>query len=193
MTHYEVLGVSAAATTAQVRAAFRRLVREHHPDTSPAGSVETLAAINEAWRVLGDPRSRRDYDRSLLPPQPSVSGHPGGRETLGTQRPGMTVPPPIPAKVPWRFLAGMAAVGIALVMLGVFTYKPSKPGPPDNVLEKGSCVVIQDNGDAVEVNCDDSHDGVVDSVIGSDEQCPPPLEPHRDRLGLGVACISFDI
>ena len=65
MTHYEVLGVSREATTAQVRAAFRKLARAHHPDTSTSGSAESLAPINEAWRVLGDPVLRRDYDRSL--------------------------------------------------------------------------------------------------------------------------------
>ena len=55
---------------------------------------------------------------------------------------------------PWRFLAGMAAVGIAFVVLGVITYEPSPPGPPDRLLEPGSCVVIEDNGDAAEVNCE---------------------------------------
>ena len=103
------------------------------------------------------------------------------------------VPPPIPAKVPWRFLAGMVAVGVIVVLIGVFTYEPSEPKPPDNLVEKGSCVVIQDNGDAVEVNCQDSHDGVVDSLISSDEQCPSGLEPHRDQQGLGIACIRFDV
>ncbi len=87
----------------------------------------------------------------------------------------------------------MTAVGIVIVLLGVFTYEPSAPGPPDNVLESGSCVVIEDNGDASEVNCDNDHDGVVESMIGADERCPAEFEPHRDRQGLGVVCIRFNI
>ena len=186
MTHYEVLGVSRDATTAQIRAAFRRQARQHHPDTSAVASAEKLTAINEAWRVLGDPNLRRAYDNSLS----SVSGHPGGPETLDTSPPA-----PLPeSSFPWRFLAGLAVVGIAIALLGVFTYKPSKPAKPDNVLQKGSCVVIQDNGDASEVNCEDSHDGVVEQVlVGEGEQCPPDLEPHRDQQGLGVVCIRFDV
>ena len=76
------------------------------------------------------------------------------------QSPYVAPEPLPPSNFPWRFLAGLAVVGIAIVLLGVFTYQPSKPGPPDNVLQPGSCVVIQDNGDAAEVNCDSDHDGV---------------------------------
>ena len=186
MTHYEVLGVSRQASTAQVRAAFRRLARAHHPDTSASGSAAALAPINEAWRVLGDPVLRREYDRLLAGDDVRVVVEPD-------PTPPPTLVPPPPSSFPWRFLAGMAAVGIAIVLLGVFTYKPSKPGPPDNVLVVGSCVVIADNGDASEVNCDSDHDGVVEGLLVADEQCPAGLEPHRDSQGLGVACIHFDV
>lgn len=188
MTHYEVLGVSPDASTAQVRTAFRRLVREHHPDTNASGSSEALAAINEAWRVLGDLRLRRDYDRSLS----SVSRRTGGPETLDAPLAAETVEPPPESSFPWRFLAGLAAVGVAIALLGVFTYEPPKSRPPDNVLEQGSCVVIQDNGDAAEVNCEDSHDGVVVTRIADDEPCPADSEAHRDQQGLGVVCVRFD-
>ena len=183
MNHYEVLGISRDASPAQVREAFRRSARAHHPDTSTSGSAESLTPVNEAWRVLGDPVSRRAYDRTLdAGPRP---------EPVEFATP---VPTPVPeSSFPWRFLIGLAVVGIGIVLLGVFTYQPSKPGPPDNVLEKGSCVVIQDNGDAAEVNCDTDHDGVVESLIGADELCPAGLEPHRDQQGLGVVCVQFNI
>jgi molecular chaperone DnaJ len=187
VTHYEVLGVDRDASLSQVRAAFRRLARAHHPDTSRSGSTESLAPINEAWRVLGDSALRRAYDRSL------AAGEPFEPVPEWTSTPTPTIVLPPESSFPWRFLAGMTVVGIGIVLLGVFTYTPSKPGPPDNVLEKGSCVVIEDNGDASEVNCDTDHDGVVESLITSDQRCPPEFEPHRDRQGLGVACIRFDI
>jgi hypothetical protein len=185
MTHYEVLGVGRDASTSQIRTAFRRLARAHHPDTSTAGSAESLAPINEAWRVLGDPVLRHAYDRSLVVEQ---------SHTIADDRvPAAPIEPPPPASFPWRFLAGLTAVGLGVVVLGVLTYEPSKPGPPDNLLQAGSCVVIEDNGDATEVNCDTDHDGVVESLISADELCPADLEPHRDSQGLGVVCIRFDV
>jgi molecular chaperone DnaJ len=185
VTHYDVLGVRRDASTSQIRAAFRELARAHHPDTSASGSTESLAPINEAWRVLGDPVLRRAYDRSLVPQ----------REPPVEQQwaPAANLAPPPPSSFPWRFLAGMTAVGIAIVLLGVFTYKPSDPAPPDNLLQAGSCVVIEDNGDASEVNCETDHDGVIDSLLAEGSQCPTGLEPHRDRQGLGVFCVRFDI
>ncbi len=189
MTHYEVLGVGRKASTSEIRAAFRRLARAHHPDTSPSGSAESLAPINEAWRVLGDPVLRFDYDRSLdivAPPDP-------GSEWAAQAAPTYVPVPPPESTFPWRFLAVLTAIGIGVVLLGVFTYTPSKPPPPDNVLQAGSCVVIAENGDASEVNCDTDHDGVVESLLIADELCPSDAEPHRDSQGLGVACIRFDI
>lgn len=139
--------------------------------------------------MLGDPALRRAYDRSLdVPDQPSADAT-SSREWEPAPVPG----PPPESSFPWRFLAGLTAVGIGIVLLGVFTYEPSTPGPPDNVLEAGSCVVIEDNGDASEVNCNDDHDGVVESVIGDGDLCPFEFEPHRDRQGLGVVCIRFNV
>jgi len=184
VTHYEVLGIDCNASMSQVRAAFRREARAHHPDTSRSGSAESLAPINEAWRVLSDPAQRRAYDRSLeVHEQPSPSP---------AQERAPVPAPPRQSNVPWRFLAGLTAVGIGIVLLGVFTYEPSIPGPPDNILGAGSCVVIEANGDASEVNCETVHDGVVESLIGADELCPFEFEAHRDRQGLGVVCIRFD-
>ncbi len=187
MNHYEVLGVTRTATPAQLRSAFRRLARAHHPDTSATGSADALAPINEAWRVLGDPQLRRAYDRSL-DAEPSAG-------SAADWAPGtpVTVAPLPPSNFPWRFLLGLAVVGIAIVLLGVFTYTPSKQGPPDNVLEPGSCVVIDDTLSAAEVNCDADHDGVVESLIGPGVECTPPMRPYRDQQGLGMVCIRFDV
>jgi molecular chaperone DnaJ len=57
---YAVLGVSPAATTAEIKAAYRTLVKRHHPD---AGGDDTrIVALNAAWEVLGDGERRRRYD-----------------------------------------------------------------------------------------------------------------------------------
>lgn len=65
--HYAVLGVAASATHAQIRAAFRRLARAHHPDAN-AGVTDdqrSFKSVARAWEVLGDPARRRAYDERL--------------------------------------------------------------------------------------------------------------------------------
>jgi curved DNA-binding protein len=62
--YYQVLGVAKSATQDEVRKAFRKLARQHHPDV--AKDKKTAEAkfkeINEAYEVLGDTQKRREYD-----------------------------------------------------------------------------------------------------------------------------------
>jgi len=62
--HYATLGVPKTATQDEIKAAYRKLAKQHHPDLG--GDAEKLKAINEAYSVLGDPAKRSEYDR----PQP---------------------------------------------------------------------------------------------------------------------------
>ena len=48
---YLVLGVAATASGAEIKAAYRALVKQHHPDAG--GDEEAILAINAAWEVLG--------------------------------------------------------------------------------------------------------------------------------------------
>lgn len=62
---YSVLGVKRDASDKEIRAAFRRLARKHHPDVNP-GNAEAEARfkeINAAYEVLSDAENRRKYDR----------------------------------------------------------------------------------------------------------------------------------
>ena len=58
---YAVLQVASTASQDELKAAYRRLVKQHHPDTG--GDEETILALNAAWEQLGDPQSRRAFDR----------------------------------------------------------------------------------------------------------------------------------
>ena len=62
---YRVLGVSREASNDVIKKAYRKLVFEHHPDRNPnSKDAETrIREINEAYEVIGDPESRRSYDR----------------------------------------------------------------------------------------------------------------------------------
>jgi DnaJ-class molecular chaperone len=59
---YEVLGVSPAASTAELRRAYRKLALEHHPDRAGPHSAPRFAQIAEAYRMLSDPTARTAYD-----------------------------------------------------------------------------------------------------------------------------------
>ena len=96
-----------------------------------------------------------------------------------------------PPRFPWRFMGVMALVGIAFVMLGVFTAGDPKPHAVDNVLHAGDCVVIEANGDASERLCTDPHDGVVALFLSNGSACPADTQPHRDLLGMGIACVQM--
>ncbi len=59
--YYKILGVERDASQEDIKRAFRRLAREHHPDTH-RGSEEKFKEINEAYEVLRDPEKRKQYD-----------------------------------------------------------------------------------------------------------------------------------
>src|SRR4051812_18289065 len=63
--YYELLGVPRGADDATIKAAYRRLAKEHHPDRHNGCTDQEarFKAINEAYDVLKDPQKRAAYDR----------------------------------------------------------------------------------------------------------------------------------
>ncbi len=59
--YYEILGVPKSATEDDIKKAFRKLARKHHPDAG--GSEERFKEINEAYEVLSDSEKRKQYDQ----------------------------------------------------------------------------------------------------------------------------------
>ncbi len=62
--YYSTLGVAKTATDKELKQAYRKLARKHHPDVNPSDkSAESrFKEINEAYEVLGDPTKRKKYD-----------------------------------------------------------------------------------------------------------------------------------
>src|ERR1700729_2616191 len=76
--YYEILGVKKSASAEEIRKAFRKLARKHHPDVNPGdkSAEEKFKEINEAYQVLSDSEKRKRYDQlgpdwnSMPPPGP---------------------------------------------------------------------------------------------------------------------------
>jgi curved DNA-binding protein len=62
--YYEVLGTARNASDADIKKAFRKLARQHHPDVAKnkREAEERFKEINEAYEVLSDPAKRKKYD-----------------------------------------------------------------------------------------------------------------------------------
>ena len=63
--YYDILGVPRGADEKEIRQAYRRLARQHHPDVNPGdeASAERFKSINAAYEVLSDADKRAKYDR----------------------------------------------------------------------------------------------------------------------------------
>lgn len=65
--YYDILGVSKSASDEEIKKAYRKMAREHHPDVVSDVDKEAAEArfkeINEAYRILSDPEKRKMYDQ----------------------------------------------------------------------------------------------------------------------------------
>jgi molecular chaperone DnaJ len=64
--HYKTLNVTPTATPAEIKQAYRRLVKLFHPDSnSKTADHEEIVRLNAAYEILGDSQQRQSYDRQL--------------------------------------------------------------------------------------------------------------------------------
>lgn len=65
---YEVLGVAKNASAKDIKSAFRKLAKKHHPDQNPDDpkAKERFSAANQAYEILGDEKKRAAFDRGEI-------------------------------------------------------------------------------------------------------------------------------
>ena len=182
-SHYETLGLRADATAAEIRDAYRRLARRHHPDQG-AADAEAMPRINEAYRVLGDPDRRASYDAALrVAPAPAPHGH---RTRAGARgaRPDSGPHPVAVDAVHGRLSAS------PIVLVGAALYEPAGPGatgqpPRVRILRRHRGQRRCPGGDVHRRR----RRLVVEVLVPTGEPCPDGTAAHRDRQGRGVACV----
>ena len=77
-SYYDILGIPKGASIAQIKAAYRTLARDTHPDLAPGDDAksEAFKAAAEAYRVLSDPALRARYDADGAMPEGTAYGAP---------------------------------------------------------------------------------------------------------------------
>jgi len=74
--YYDILGVSKTASADEIKSAYRKLVKQYHPDLHPNDkeAAEKFKEVNEAHETLSDEQKRKEYDYSLEHPGMNFGG-----------------------------------------------------------------------------------------------------------------------
>lgn len=115
-THYDNLGISRSADSAQIKAAYRKLASAYHPDRNPEREDDAhhwMAIINEAYAVLSDPERRREYDKWIAMTELTQAQHEAASQTAQDDRDaaGAVTATTLPHSVSYRTMSDRAAPG----------------------------------------------------------------------------------
>jgi curved DNA-binding protein CbpA len=180
-THYDLLGVRPTADAAEIRRAYLDRARSLHPDAfagRPEPEIDAarraMQDVNEAWRVLREPSTRAEYDRSLRSPSPPP------RPASESNEPWLDRPYRHPVAEPGDVGVAIAraapwiAILVVLAIIFVFTAVARDRAGDDLV---GKCVQFL-QGEATEQPCTAENDGRVVDIVAKAEECAGATVPR---------------
>jgi len=202
-THYTRLGVAPDAAANDVQKAYHSQARRWHPDrfvgrteAESSRAEDAMRKVNEAWRVLGDPTRRRQYDRELAA---AAAGASSVGEAINSNDGVTRIDPRL---LDPKFLAArrqqqqeeleahrsgavrvLATVGFFGLLIGIFVFTAYANGSrataptttvfgPDIGVEAGACVRQLSDGQLLTVPCEGTKDGVVIGARELEGSCP---------------------
>ena len=151
-----------------------------------------MSALNEAWRVLGDPARRRRYDEAMSAPATGAFP-PGAASSAGDADDELVLEHPTGRA---GYLVGLPwlVVLAALVVIFVFTAYATGGGGGsgtdhlDGLVRPGDCVRLRTGHPAAETACSADHDAVVADVLTAGD-CPAGTEAARGPVGSPRLCL----
>lgn len=199
-THYDTLGVDPSSSHDEIRRAYHDAARRWHPDRfvdRPEAEAEraddSMRAVNEAWRVLGDDARRRRYDTERTGQVPDRSQYVRTEDGVTRIDPRLLDPEFLAARrqaqeeaIEDNHSAALRVVpmlALFVLLVGIFVFTAyangrAGTGPTDTVpgpaigVEAGACVRILPGPQLLELPCDGLIDG---RVVGAHEPggvCP---------------------
>jgi hypothetical protein len=197
-SHYEVLGVSPTAGDDDVRRAYLDRAREAHPDrhidangAERADAEIRMREVNEAWRVLGNPRRRRRYDFEHAPSTLFASRSDGTMPH--DYAPDGAVPEEIDGTT--RIVRGLPWLVLVFVMFVIFVFTAyaatggdkAKPVPSNNL---GRCVAVTGGTAVAPSPCGTPGARLVIAEVDTNQQCPLGSERLQPLTGPTVYCLE---
>ncbi|GAA5232995.1 J domain-containing protein [Verticiella sediminum] len=131
-SHYENLKVSRDAPPAVIRAAYRALTQQYHPDRNPgdAKAQRVMGMLNRGYEVLSDPARRRAHDAWIREEEAALLRQHDEAVRRQALRRAQDEPPPAASRHGLRKgrVAGLAAV--ALLLVAAFVWAPGGSDAP---------------------------------------------------------------
>lgn len=155
-----------------------------------------MAALNEAWRVLGDPSRRREYDRVQAEPRPNRPPSPQSSATTEKRVPGSDGADAVTHVVRGVPLIAMLVVLLLIFIITAFAARGARDEPEtrgsDGIVEIGSCLALATGQPVVEVPCSEPHDGRAAAIIPLDLACPADTEYFVAPGGSARVCVHTE-